>query len=87
MGSIGAIAVAPSNVNVLYAGTGEVPIRSVTISHGDGVYKSTDAGKTWAHVGLKKPVKFQKLKWLIRIWIQPMLLYKDKYGVTILSAE
>ena len=50
--SIGAIAVAPSDPNVLYVGTGEACIRG-NISHGDGVYKSTDGGKTWKHVGLK----------------------------------
>jgi photosystem II stability/assembly factor-like uncharacterized protein len=50
--SIGAIAVAPSNPNILYVGTGEADIRS-QIGFGDGVYKSTDAGKTWHHAGLK----------------------------------
>ena len=49
--SIGAIAVAPSNPNVLYVGTGECDMRS-QISLGNGMYKSTDAGKTWAHIGL-----------------------------------
>src|SRR6266498_172885 len=49
--SIGALAVAPSDSNVIYAGTGETTIR-IDVSHGDGVYKSTDAGKTWAHIGL-----------------------------------
>src|SRR5271154_5562283 len=49
--SIGAIAVAPSNPNVLYVGTGEADMRSA-ISFGDGVYKSTDAGHTWKHLGL-----------------------------------
>lgn len=62
VGTIGAIAVAPSNVNVLYAGTGEAPIRGVTTSHGDGVYKSTDAGKTWSHVGLKKSGQISRIK-------------------------
>lgn len=49
--SIGSIAVAPSDPNVIYVGTGEACIRG-NISFGDGVYKSVDAGKTWAHVGL-----------------------------------
>jgi photosystem II stability/assembly factor-like uncharacterized protein len=49
--SIGALAVAPSNPNVIYVGTGEADMRS-DITFGGGVYKSTDAGKTWAHVGL-----------------------------------
>ena len=49
--SIGAIAVAPSNPNVVYVGTGE-PDPRTDISFGDGVYKSVDGGRTWQHVGL-----------------------------------
>jgi len=49
--SIGALAVAPSDPNVLYAGTGSACPRG-NISPGDGVYRSTDAGKTWSHMGL-----------------------------------
>ncbi len=49
--SIGAVAVAPSNANVVYVGTGESDMRS-QISYGNGMYKSTDAGKTWTHLGL-----------------------------------
>ncbi len=49
--SVSALAIAPSDHNVLYAGTGETFIRS-NISMGNGVYRSTDAGKTWTHVGL-----------------------------------
>jgi photosystem II stability/assembly factor-like uncharacterized protein len=51
IGSIGAVAVAPSNANVVYVGTGEPDIRSQN-SYGIGMFKSTDAGKTWAHIGL-----------------------------------
>ncbi len=54
VGTIGAVAVSESDNNVLYVGTGEAPIRGVTTSSGDGVWKSTDAGKTWAHTGLEK---------------------------------
>jgi photosystem II stability/assembly factor-like uncharacterized protein len=50
--STGALAVAPSNPQVLYAGTGESDIRS-SLSSGDGVYKSTDGGKTWQNIGLQ----------------------------------
>ncbi|HEX5506263.1 MAG TPA: glycosyl hydrolase [Thermomicrobiales bacterium] len=50
--AVGAIAVADSDPNVIYVGTGETAIRG-NVSHGDGVYKSTDGGKTWANVGLK----------------------------------
>jgi photosystem II stability/assembly factor-like uncharacterized protein len=50
---IGSIAVAPSDHNVIYVGTGESPVRGVKTSHGDGVYKSTDAGETWTHLGME----------------------------------
>lgn len=51
-GSVGAIGVAESDPNVIYVGMGEHAVRGVMTSHGDGIYKSTDAGKTWKHVGL-----------------------------------
>jgi len=50
-GSVGAVTVAPSDPNVVYVGMGETCIRG-NLSHGDGVYRSTDAGKTWTHMGL-----------------------------------
>jgi photosystem II stability/assembly factor-like uncharacterized protein len=51
-GSIGALALAPSDPKTIYVGTGEADMRS-DIAHGDGMYKSVDAGKHWTHIGLE----------------------------------
>ena len=51
--SVGAVAVSPSNPDVVYIGTGESDIRG-NIIQGGGAYKSTDAGKTWTHIGLDR---------------------------------
>lgn len=59
-GSVGAIAVSDSNPNVIYVGMGEACLRS-NISRGDGVYKSTDAGKTWRNVGLRDSSQIGKV--------------------------
>jgi photosystem II stability/assembly factor-like uncharacterized protein len=58
--SVGAIAVAPSDSNVIYVGTGESCIRG-NISYGDGMYKSLDGGKTWAHIGLEDSQHIAKI--------------------------
>ncbi|MDQ3547509.1 MAG: glycosyl hydrolase, partial [Chloroflexota bacterium] len=59
--SVGGIAVAESDPNVIYVGMGESTIRG-NVSHGDGVYRSTDAGKTWAHLGLEKTRNIGKVR-------------------------
>ena len=58
--SVGAIAVAPSDANIIYVGMGEAEMRN-NISFGDGMYKSTDAGKTWKHIGREKSYAIQNI--------------------------
>ncbi len=59
--AIGALAVSESDPNVIYAGTGETAIRG-NVSHGDGVYKSTDGGRTWTNVGLADTRHISKVR-------------------------
>src|SRR5262249_2414990 len=59
--SVGAIGIAPSNPDIVYIGTGESEIRG-NIIQGDGAYKSTDAGKTWTHVGLADTQVISKIR-------------------------
>src|SRR5438067_7686024 len=59
--AVGAIAVADADPNVVYVGMGETCIRG-NVSHGDGVYKSTDGGKTWANGGLADTRHIDKMR-------------------------
>src|SRR5881398_3119525 len=59
-GSIGALAVAPSNPRVIYVGSGEADMRS-DIAQGNGMYKSTDGGKSWTHIGLTDSQQIGKI--------------------------
>ncbi len=59
--SVGAIAIAETDPNVIYVGMGESTIRS-NVSHGDGVYQSTDGGRTWAHRGLTETRNISKVR-------------------------
>lgn len=60
-GTIGAVAVSESNPDVVYVGTGEYDIRG-NVSHGDGVFKSTDAGKTWSAAGLASSRQISRVR-------------------------
>lgn len=61
-GVVGAIAVAPSDPNVIYAGTGEHAVRGVMTAPGDGVYRSLDAGKTWKNIGLPNSKRISEIR-------------------------
>jgi photosystem II stability/assembly factor-like uncharacterized protein len=75
-GSIGAIAVAPSNPDIIYVGTGAGIIRP-DLATGDGMYRSTDAGKTWAHLGLRDA---QMIAWIEMDPTQPNRLFVAALG-------
>ena len=74
--SVGALTVAPSDRNIIYAGMGESTIR-IDVSYGDGVYKSADGGQSWKNVGLEKIRHISE----IRVHPQnPELLYVAAFG-------
>ncbi|MGB4859542.1 MAG: hypothetical protein WBP11_09465 [Dokdonella sp.] len=76
VGSIGAIAIAPSDPNVIYVGSGEADMRS-DIAQGDGMYRSSDAGKTWRKIGL---VDSQQIGRVIVDPANPDLVYVAALG-------
>jgi photosystem II stability/assembly factor-like uncharacterized protein len=61
-GSIGAIAVAESDPNVIYVGTGEHAVRGQSSSYGNGMFRSTDAGKTWSRIGLESSRQISEVR-------------------------
>jgi photosystem II stability/assembly factor-like uncharacterized protein len=60
-GSVGAVAVSEWDPNIVYVGMGETEMRG-NVSHGDGMYKSNDAGKTWKHIGLKDTSQISRVR-------------------------
>jgi photosystem II stability/assembly factor-like uncharacterized protein len=61
-GTVGAIAVAPSNPDIVFVGMGEHCIRIETFASGDGMYRSTDGGKSWKHIGLETSQQISSIK-------------------------
>ena len=76
-GSVGDIAVSDSDPNTIYVGMGEHAIRGVMTTYGDGIYKSTDGGKTWKNMGLEKT---RHISDVIIHPTNPDIIYVDAQG-------
>ncbi len=76
-GSVGAVAVSESDPNVVFVGMGEHAPRGVMTSYGDGIYKSTDAGKTWKHIGLEQT---RHISWIRIHPSNPDIVYVGAQG-------
>ena len=74
--SIGDIAVSSQDPNVVYVGSGEHAVRGVMTTFGDGIYKSTDAGKTWKHMGLEDTRH-----------ISNVIIHPDDYNTIYMGAQ
>jgi photosystem II stability/assembly factor-like uncharacterized protein len=74
--NVGAIAIAPSNSKIIYAGTGDPAIRNTFLT-GDGMYKSTDGGRTWSHIGLKDT---RIISWIVVDPHNPDVVYAAAMG-------
>ena len=83
-GSIGAVAVADGDPNVVYVGMGEHAVRGVMTHQGDGVYRSTDAGKTWKHLGLDAT---QQIARIVVHPKNPDIVYVAAQGALYSSSE
>lgn len=84
MGSVGAVAVSTADPNIIFVGMGEHAPRGVMTSYGDGVYKSTDAGKTWKKMGLEKT---QHISRIIIHPTQPNIVYVAAQGALFEGTE
>ena len=87
MGSVGAVSVAESDPNIVYVGMGEHAVRNVMTSYGDGVYKSTDAGKTWKKMGLDLTQQIARIVITQKIPILFLWRHKEHYMVHLRNVE
>lgn len=75
--AVGAVAVAPSNPEIIYVGTGDPAPRNTVMTSGEGMFKSTDGGKTWVHIGLAKT---HVISWIVVDPSNPNVVYAASMG-------